>query len=123
MLTIIKPIETSYEIICAADLKEPKNGYLELLDQPAIIIPYTLSEEIANKYKTPKFRSEMTIVSDNGITAQPIKLKIKVNKGAKIKIYKFELLGKMVSLTNSFKPSAKGCNKPKNPITLGPRRR
>ena len=36
---IIKPIETSYETICAADLKAPKNGYLELDAQPAIIIP------------------------------------------------------------------------------------
>lgn len=38
-LIIIKPIETSYEIICAVDLKAPKNAYFELLDQPAIIIP------------------------------------------------------------------------------------
>ena len=36
---IIKPIETSYETICAADLKAPKKAYLELLAQPAIIIP------------------------------------------------------------------------------------
>jgi hypothetical protein len=50
---IIKPIETSYEIICAADLNAPKNAYLELLAQPAIIIPYTPKEEIANKYKIP----------------------------------------------------------------------
>ena len=39
--TIVKtsPIETSYEIICAADLNAPKKGYFELLDQPAIMIP------------------------------------------------------------------------------------
>jgi hypothetical protein len=36
---IIIPKETSYEIICAADLKEPKKAYFELLDQPAKIIP------------------------------------------------------------------------------------
>ena len=34
-----KPIETSYEISCAADRKDPKNAYLELLDQPAPITP------------------------------------------------------------------------------------
>ena len=35
----IKPMETSYETICAAERKAPKKAYLELLDQPAIIIP------------------------------------------------------------------------------------
>jgi hypothetical protein len=36
---IINPIETSYEIIWAAERKAPKNGYFELLDHPAIMIP------------------------------------------------------------------------------------
>ena len=49
--TIINPIEISYEIICAAERKPPKNAYLELLDQPEKIIPYTEKEETANKYK------------------------------------------------------------------------
>lgn len=40
--------------------------------------------------------------------------------GAIKNIIKFELLGKIVSLTNSFKPSANGCSNPTNPITLGP---
>lgn len=34
---IIKPKETSYEIICAAVRTDPKNAYFELLDQPAMI--------------------------------------------------------------------------------------
>lgn len=38
-LIIMNPIETSYEIIWAAERSAPKNGYFELLDQPAIIIP------------------------------------------------------------------------------------
>ena len=33
-----KAIETSYDIICAAERKPPKNAYFELLDQPAPII-------------------------------------------------------------------------------------
>ena len=37
--TTIKPIETSYEIICEVDLKEPKKAYLELLAQPDKTIP------------------------------------------------------------------------------------
>lgn len=36
---ITKLIETSYEIICAADRSAPKNAYLELLAQPAIMSP------------------------------------------------------------------------------------
>jgi hypothetical protein len=35
----ITPIETSYEIIWAADRNAPKKAYFELLDQPAIITP------------------------------------------------------------------------------------
>jgi len=37
--TKTKPIDTSYETIWAADRKAPKKAYLELDDQPAIIIP------------------------------------------------------------------------------------
>jgi hypothetical protein len=36
---IVSPIETSYEIIWAAERKAPRNEYFELLDQPAKIIP------------------------------------------------------------------------------------
>ena len=119
-LIMINPIETSYEIIWAAERKAPKNGYLELLDQPAIIIPYTLSEDVANKYKTPTFKSDKTIWLDKGNTAQPIKLSIKVNIGATRNKTILELLGKIVSFTKSFKPSANGCSKPTKPITFGP---
>ena len=34
-----RPIETSYEINCAAERNDPKNAYFELLDQPAPITP------------------------------------------------------------------------------------
>jgi len=46
--TTMNPIETSYETICAADRKAPKNAYFEFDDHPAIIIPYTAKDEIAN---------------------------------------------------------------------------
>jgi hypothetical protein len=48
-----RPIETSYEIICAAERNDPRNAYFELLAHPAIIIPYTFKEEIANKNSNP----------------------------------------------------------------------
>lgn len=34
-----REIDTSYEINCAADRNPPRNAYLELLAQPAPIIP------------------------------------------------------------------------------------
>ena len=36
---ITRPIDTSYEIIWAAERKEPKNGYLEFEAQPPIMTP------------------------------------------------------------------------------------
>ena len=48
--TIVIPIETSYEIICAADLNAPKKAYFELLDHPAIITECTLKEDIVKIY-------------------------------------------------------------------------
>jgi hypothetical protein len=35
----MRPIETSYDTICAADLIAPKNAYFELLAQPDNITP------------------------------------------------------------------------------------
>ena len=84
------------------------------------MIPYTLNDDVANKYRTPIFKSANTTCFDKGSTAQPIKLKIKVNIGATKNMIILELLGKIVSLANNLSPSANGCNKPKKPITFGP---
>lgn len=115
-----KPIHTSYEIICAADLNPPKNAYLELLDQPENIIPYTLKDEIVNKYNNEKGKSIKTLFSPNGITTHNKILQKKVNTGANKKINRLELLGNTISLIKAFNPSAIGCKKPKKPTTLGP---
>lgn len=45
---IIKPIATSYEIIWADERSAPRKAYFELLAHPAIIIPYTFNDEMAN---------------------------------------------------------------------------
>ena len=60
---------------------------------------------------------------ENGIILQFNKLKIKVNKGAIIKIILFEKTGIIVSFNINFIASAIGCNKPKIPTKLGPLRR
>src|SRR6516225_5206336 len=44
---ITKPIDTSYDTICAAERSAARNGYFEFEAQPAMMTPYTPSEEIA----------------------------------------------------------------------------
>src|SRR5262245_3975588 len=41
------PMDTSYETICAAERSAARNGYFEFEAQPAMITPYTISDEIA----------------------------------------------------------------------------
>ena len=60
----------------------------------------------------PKFKSQSTKPSENGITDHPIRLKIKAIEGANKKMFIFPLFGNVVSLTNNFKPSASGCKRP-----------
>lgn len=83
-----------------------------MLDQPANKIPKTLKLLIENKNKIPKFKSQITIPLENGITDQFIKLKIKDRAGENKKIFVFALIGKIISLVNNFKPSENGCNRP-----------
>src|SRR5262245_62377474 len=44
---ITKPIETSYDTIWAAERSAARKGYFEFDAQPAMMMPYTPSEEIA----------------------------------------------------------------------------
>jgi hypothetical protein len=59
-------------------------------------------------YKIPIFKLTIKDFVLNGITAQPIKLKYNVIKGANKNNSLFARLGKITSLTISFKASAKG---------------
>src|SRR6266581_6168464 len=65
-----KPIETSYDTICAAERSAARNGYFEFDAQPAMMMPYTASEEMANMYKIPTLISAITQPTLTGITAQ-----------------------------------------------------
>ena len=38
-LTITKPIDTSYDTICAAERRPPRNGYFEFDAQPPMMMP------------------------------------------------------------------------------------
>ena len=59
----------------------------------------------------------------DGIMLQEMILKIKTIMGAIKKIVLFARVGIKSSLNASLAPSAKGCNKPQKPTTLGPFRR
>ena len=120
---IIKPSDTSYETICAVERNAPKKAYLELLDHPAIITPYTPKEDTAKIYNIPMSKSQSTMPSPNGITAHAIRASKNVNTGAAKNTTVFALLGKTGSLISSFNPSANGCKIPKKPTTFGPLRR
>ena len=70
----------------------------------------------------PTLMSAMTQPSSNGTTAQAISAVMKVIMGAMMNSIELALEGTMVSFSNSFRPSARGCSRPNGPTTLGPRR-
>jgi hypothetical protein len=94
-----------------------------LLAQPDNKIPYTPKEETINKYRIPIFKLTIKDFVLNGITAQPIKLKYNVKKGANKNKNLLARFGKIISLTINFKASANGCKTPQNPVIFGPFRR
>lgn len=108
----VAPRDTSYEILCAAERSPPRKAYLELLDHPALITEWTLSEEIANIYRSPSRKSATLAPSATGKTLQPAIARANVNTGDIIKINVFELLGRIDSLRKSLSPSARGWKRP-----------
>src|SRR5712691_8577625 len=67
---IAKPIETSYETICALERSAPRRAYLEFDDQPARINASTPTLDTASTNSTPMFTSVITAQSGpNGTTA------------------------------------------------------
>lgn len=64
--------------------------------------------------------SASTIPLEKGITAQPIKLKVKVIIGAKINIALLAVVGTIISLNISFMASAISCNSPRGQLILCP---
>jgi hypothetical protein len=66
------------------------------------------------------FKSAKTTPSPYGITPHVNKAKVKAITGAIKNITKLACVGNIVSLVNSFTPSAKGCKRPHTPTTLGP---
>jgi hypothetical protein len=105
---ITEPKEISYEIIWAAERNPPKKAYLELLDQPAIIIVCTPNDDNINTYNKLNRKSQISAPSPKGNTTHPAIANPKVKIGAKIKSILLELFGTIDSLTNNLSPSAIG---------------
>src|ERR1044072_9471035 len=69
-----RPIDTSYETICALDRKPPSSAYFEFEDQPASINASTPTLETAKKSRSPMLTSAITAQSGpNGITENTMK--------------------------------------------------
>jgi hypothetical protein len=73
--------------------KPPKNANLEFEDQPAIITPYTDSDDIQKIYNKLKFRSTKKPFGFIGKTPQFRRDYIKVPIGAIKKINMFAFVG------------------------------
>src|SRR5919205_3417404 len=64
-----RPIETSYETICAEERRPPRSEYFEFEDQPASISASTPTEEMESTKSRPMFTSVITPQSGaNGTT-------------------------------------------------------
>ncbi len=70
----------------------------------------------------PTLMSASTQPSSNGMTAQPMRLRMKVSIGAATNTTRLAPAGRIVSLNSSLTPSAIGCSRPNGPTTLGPLR-
>src|SRR5215212_468005 len=55
-----RPIETSYETICAEERRPPSSEYFEFEDQPASISASTPTEEMESTKSRPMFTSVIT---------------------------------------------------------------
>src|SRR2546429_10011468 len=80
---IDRPIETSYETICALERSAPSNAYFEFDDQPARIVASTPTLETASTKSTPMLTSVITPQSGpKGTTAKTMKAATTAMQGA-----------------------------------------
>jgi hypothetical protein len=87
---------------------------------PAVNSAIEVRELIANKYKTPTFRSTKEVSLANGITAAIRIKEATIIIGTKVKAIRSAPAGIKSSFVISLKRSAIGCNNPNGPHLLGP---
>src|SRR5215475_13796189 len=110
--TSAKPIDTSYDTICAAARIAPRNAYFEFDAQPARITPYTPIDEIAIAYSRPALMSPSTAPAWNGITAHTANAGTTTITGATRYTQRLACAGWITSFSISFSTSAIGCSRP-----------
>ena len=84
-------------MIWAAERNVPSMLYLLLEDQPAMIIPITSRDTIANRKNIPDGMVEPDQDDDNGRTAKPEKTETKIKIGYILKSHAFALAGTISS--------------------------
>src|ERR1043166_3609879 len=102
----------SYETIWAAERKLPRNAYLELDAQPAMMTPYTPIDVIAITYSKPASMLASTNSGLNGTTAHAASAGAIVIAGASTNRNLLAPVGMMISLNSSLRPSAIGWAQP-----------
>src|SRR5438552_6280677 len=118
--TSANPIAISYDTICAAERRHPRNAYFELDAQPARMMPYTPIDVIASMYKRPALMLDSTSDSENGITAHAASAGASDNIGAMKNSQRLAPVGTTISLNSILSTSANGCSSPSGPTRLGP---
>src|SRR6266404_3925063 len=120
---IARPIETSYETICALERRAPSKAYFEFDDQPARIKANTPTLDTASTNNIPMLTSVITAQSGpKGTTAMTMNAATTAMYGARKKIQRSAFSGIKSSFTSNFKPSAIGCSRPQGPTRIGPSR-
>ena len=87
-----------------------------------MITPYTSREVMAIKNNRPALTLAKATSGPKGTTAQAAKAGMMVMMGPSKNKGLLAAVGKMISLVKSLRASAMGCNKPKGPVRLGPKR-
>ena len=94
---MLRPIGTSYEMICAAERMVPSILYLLLELHPATTIPITSSEIIASKKNSAEEKLAPAHDDDSGITAKPANTAVKIISGEILKRKESAFAGVMSS--------------------------
>src|SRR5258708_6341688 len=83
----------------------PRNAYLELAAQPAMMTPYTPIEVSDSRYSRPASAFDTTTVGDSGITAQAANAGTSAMMGASRNRNLLAFAGMMTSFMRSLKTS------------------
>jgi hypothetical protein len=114
----IRDMLTSYEIVCATPRSLPSNEYFEFEYHPAINVAYTFILETHRKKIAPRGRNIDWCVC--GKIIHKVNASDRLKMGANKNGILFAFVGLFCSLANSLMASANGCGRPDNMGLFGP---